>query len=55
MAKELISNHFMQQKLDYIHNNPVEAGIVSIPEHYLFSSASDYAGTMGLVPVEYIY
>jgi hypothetical protein len=31
------------QKLNYIHNNPVEAGIVLSPEHYLYSSAVNYA------------
>ncbi len=39
---ELYSELFMQQRLDYIHNNPVEAGIVSKPEDYLYSSAIDY-------------
>jgi putative transposase len=28
--------------LTYIHENPVKAGIVTIPEHYLYSSASNY-------------
>ena len=30
--------------IDYIHNNPVEAGFVDRPEHYRFSSAVDFAG-----------
>ncbi len=47
---ELFSNHVMQQKLDYIHQNPVEAGFVDKPEHYLYSSARDYAGKKGLLP-----
>ncbi|WP_339866194.1 transposase [uncultured Algoriphagus sp.] len=46
------SNHFMEQKLHYIHQNPVEAMIVEDPEEYLFSSARDYAGRKGLVKVE---
>jgi putative transposase len=54
MAKELITNEFIQQKLDYIHFNPVEALIVSEPEHYLFSSASNYAGGGGLIDVKFI-
>jgi len=37
------------QKLNYIHKNPVRAGIVSEPEHYLYSSAVDYAGYNGMV------
>jgi hypothetical protein len=33
----------LQQKIDYIHNNPVEAAIVLSPEEYLYSSAKNYA------------
>ncbi|HEY0656563.1 MAG TPA: hypothetical protein VGD65_25695 [Chryseosolibacter sp.] len=29
--------------LDYIHENPVNAGIVCSPEDYLYSSAKNYA------------
>ena len=50
--KELFSNEFTMQKLDYIHNNPVTAGIVEYPEHYLYSSAKDYRGETGLIAVE---
>ena len=39
-------------KMGYIHNNPVEAGIVSSPEDYLYSSARDYAGLKGLIKLE---
>ncbi len=39
------------QKINYIHYNPVEAGIVSYPVDYLFSSARDYADIKGLVKV----
>ncbi|MGK7391841.1 MAG: REP-associated tyrosine transposase [Candidatus Cyclobacteriaceae bacterium M2_1C_046] len=41
---ELTTNEMIDQKLDYIHNNPVEAGIVHSPEEYLYSSAKNYAG-----------
>jgi hypothetical protein len=30
------------QKLEYIHNNPLKAGIVAKGEEYVFSSAADY-------------
>jgi putative transposase len=40
------------QKLDYIHNNPVEAGFVEKPEEYLYSSARDYYGGKGLIKIE---
>jgi len=39
---ELYSNEFYGQKMNYIHNNPVKAGIVDSPENYLLSSARDY-------------
>lgn len=46
----------MMQRLEYIHNNPVKAGIVLEPHHYVYSSGSaiDYAGGKGLVEVEFI-
>ena len=48
---ELITNKFIGQKLNYIHYNPVEAGIVEEPEHYLYSSARDYTGIKGLLDI----
>ena len=39
---ELYSPKFTVQKIRYIHENPVRAGIVSRPEDYLYSSAMDY-------------
>jgi putative transposase len=50
----LDNNNMMQQRLDYVHNNPVEASIVDEPEHYIFSSARDYAGEKGMLDVEFI-
>ena len=44
----------MLEKLNYIHENPVRAGIVYKIEEYRLSSASDYAGTKGLVELEMI-
>lgn len=38
----LLNPAIAHQKLDYIHYNPVTAGFVEIPEHYLYSSARDY-------------
>ena len=43
-GKQIESAEFMKQKLDYIHNNPVESGIVLSGEEYLYSSAKNYAG-----------
>ena len=54
--KECYSPAFTVQKLNYIHNNPVEAGIVDKPEHYLYSSARDYyyRKDCGLLKVAFI-
>jgi REP element-mobilizing transposase RayT len=43
------SNKVIQQKIDYVHNNPVEEGLVYKPEDYVYSSAIDYAGQKGLI------
>jgi REP element-mobilizing transposase RayT len=43
-AEEISSNKFFDEKLDYIHNNPVKDLIVERPEDYFFSSARNYAG-----------
>lgn len=51
-AIDLTNNNFDPfEKIHYIHNNPVRAGIVNEPQHYRYSSACDYAGTRGLVDV----
>lgn len=36
----LFSNAIIQQKIDYIHQNPVRAGFVNEPYEYLYSSAN---------------
>jgi len=52
---ELYTGKFTRQKVDYIHMNPVVAGIVDEPEHYLLSSARDYmTKRKGLVEISYI-
>ncbi len=51
---ELFSNEVFDQKLTYLHMNPVESGIVENPEDYLYSSARDYAGIKGLLNVEFL-
>ncbi len=50
----LWNNKIMQQKLEYIHHNPVKAGIVTEPEHYLYSSAADYTGERGMIDINFI-
>jgi len=46
---ELYKPETTKQKLNYIHNNPVEAGIVERPEEYIYSSAKNYAGELGIL------
>ena len=48
---ELWSNSVIAQKLNYIHQNPVEAGLVFRAEDYVYSSAVDYAGGNGLLDI----
>ena len=45
------SAKFVNQKMNYIHNNPVVDKIVEKPCDYIFSSAQNYAGKEGLVKV----
>jgi putative transposase len=49
---ELESPTWISKRLQYIHNNPVRAGITLLPEEYIYSSAKRYAGMDGLVTVE---
>jgi putative transposase len=49
---ELWSVAVIDQKIDYIHNNPVEAGFVSEPEHWKYSSAIDFSGGKGLLEID---
>jgi REP element-mobilizing transposase RayT len=46
---ELWSNKVIWEKISYIHNNPVEAGLVYRAEDYVYSSAADYADEKGLL------
>ncbi len=51
----LDNNKIMDQKLEYIHNNPVKAGFVDRPEAWLYSSAADYMGERkGLIDLIFI-
>ena len=50
-AEILVTNHFIYQKLNYIHNNPVEDGLVQRPWDYMYSSARNYADLDSLLEV----
>lgn len=49
---ELLSNTWIDTRINYIHNNPVKADIVDEPWHYKYSSARDYIGKEGLVRID---
>ena len=52
---QLETVEFTLDKLNYMHNNPVKAGIVDKAEEYLFSSAREYYfGKGGLLPIEHL-
>jgi len=53
-AEEIFSHKFMWSKLDYIHLNPVRAGIVEKASHYRYSSANNYVNNEGLVAIEIV-
>ena len=51
---ELWSPHVIEQKADYLHNNPVEAGFVTEAAYWKYSSAIDYWGGKGLIDIEFL-
>jgi REP element-mobilizing transposase RayT len=46
---ELWINKVIFEKINYIHNNPVEEGLVYHPWEYIYSSAKDYSGEKGIL------
>jgi hypothetical protein len=42
----------LQQKIDYLHQNPGRIGVVAQPEDWVYSSARDYAGEKGLIELD---
>ena len=49
--EEIFSEKFFWSKLDFIHLNPVRAGIVVKASHYLYSSASNYVNDYGIITI----
>jgi len=50
-AKVIYSNKFFFEKLNYIHQNPIQDMIVGNPEDYLYSSARNYAELPNLLDI----
>jgi hypothetical protein len=42
LSVELFGSEVMNQKLDYIHENPVKENLCKMPENYKYSSANHY-------------
>ena len=51
---ELYSNEVIDQKVDYIHQNPVVSGFVNEAHHWRYSSAIDYSGGKGVLAIDYV-
>ena len=49
-AIELYSEKFLWEKINYIHNNPVVEKFVAKPEHWLYSSTSNYMEGESILP-----
>ena len=51
----IVTEKVLTIKLNYIHENPVRAGLVQKAEDYLYSSAKDYlTNDKGLLRIDYI-
>ena len=46
---KLWSNKVFDEKINYIHNHPVEEGLLTYLEEYIYSSAKDYRGEKGIL------
>ena len=51
-AEEIFTLHFLWDKLNYVHFNPVRAGLVEKAQDYIYSSASNYVNCKGLLEIE---
>jgi|JI10StandDraft_1071094.scaffolds.fasta_scaffold486130_1 REP element-mobilizing transposase RayT len=53
--EEIFSQDFFYQKLQYIHENPVRAGIVFEGIDYIYSSATNYANKKSVFNVDFLW
>ena len=53
-AIELYSEKFVWDKINYIHNNPIEAGFVKNAHEWGYSSASNYQEMESIIDVEIV-
>lgn len=53
--EEIHSESFLRTKLTYTHDNPVRAGLVAKPSHYLYSSAANYEDKKGIMEIDFLF
>lgn len=46
------SEKFLRQKMSYIHMNPVRAGFVDEPAHWMYSSQRNYSKLTSLIEID---
>ena len=51
---EIIFDDFFYQKLNYIHDNPVRAGLVHQQKDYIYSSATNYLDLKSAFDIDFI-
>ena len=49
-----LENEMIDQRLEYLHQNPVKAGFTCQAEDYPYSSAIDYADGKGMLDIEFL-
>jgi putative transposase len=50
--KQICSEEVLRQKVEYLHHNPVRAGLVARAEGWFHSSARNYAGMPGALEID---
>ena len=53
--EEIHSETFLRTKMNYIHENPVRAGLVRKASDYLYSSAANYEGKKGIMDIDFLF
>ena len=51
---QLSTSEMAEQRLDYIHQNPIHERLVAEAHHYIYSSALDYSGGKGLLEIAFL-
>ena len=51
---ELTTNEMIEERINYIHQNPVRSGLVAREEDYLYSSARNFAELSSVLEIDEI-